>query len=136
VREKHETTRLGGDVALRLGPRDREEDVPAHGQLASDRREHHEILITDADDILLMFGTSRVAYFCLTDTSGKLRKAVRVEPEKRETDVAVCDVPAEIRGRDRAPENVLSDCRIVASCKRDLGISLALSYNRTLCIEH
>jgi hypothetical protein len=96
VREKHETTRLGRHVALRLGLRDREEDVPAHRQLASDRREHHEILITDADDILLMFGTSRVAYFCLTDASRKLRKAVRAEPEKRETDVAVSDVPAEI----------------------------------------
>jgi hypothetical protein len=98
VREKHETTRLGGDVALRLGLRDRAEEIPAHGQLASDGKEHRAIIVTDANDIVLIFGTSSVAYFCRTDISGTLRRVFMAQPGKPESHVAVSEVQPRFDG--------------------------------------
>jgi hypothetical protein len=89
VREKQETTKIGGEVALGLGLR--AEEVSALGHLVSDGKEHHAIMVTDANDIILIFGSSSVAYFCRTDLSGKLRRVFRAEPGKQETDVAVSD---------------------------------------------
>jgi len=38
-------------------------EIPAHGQLPSDGKEHRAIIVTDANDIVLIFGTSSVALF-------------------------------------------------------------------------
>jgi hypothetical protein len=92
VREKRETTKIGGDVALRLGLRDREEEIPAHGQLVSDGKQHRTIMVTDADEIILIFVSSSFAYFCLTDLSGKLRRVFKAEPGNREIYAAVSEV--------------------------------------------
>jgi hypothetical protein len=92
VREKQETTKIGKDAALRLRLRDQAEEIPAHVHLVSDDKQHHAIAVTDANDIVLIFGTSSVAYFCLTDLSGKLRRVFRAEPGKQDTDVSVSEV--------------------------------------------
>jgi hypothetical protein len=92
VREKHETTKIGGDVALRLRLRDQAEEIPAHGQLVSDGEQHHAIAITDTNDIILIFGSSSVAYFCRTDLSGKLRRVFKAQPGKPESDVTVSEM--------------------------------------------
>jgi hypothetical protein len=68
------------------------EEIAAHGQLASEGNQHHAIAVTDADEIVLIFGTRNIAYFCRTDLSGKLRRVVTAEPGKQETDVAVSEV--------------------------------------------
>jgi len=43
VRDKRETTKIAGDVALRLGLRDREEEIPAHGQLVLTKRQNKPV---------------------------------------------------------------------------------------------
>jgi hypothetical protein len=48
-------------------------------------------MITDTTDIIRIFGTSSIAYFCLTDLSGKLRRVFRAEPGKQKTDVAISE---------------------------------------------
>jgi hypothetical protein len=91
VRDKQETTKVGTDIAQRLGLR-QEEEIPAHGHLVTDGKEHHIIMVTDANDIIIAFGSSSVAYFCLSDLSGKLRRVFMAEPGQPETDVAVAEV--------------------------------------------
>jgi hypothetical protein len=72
--------------------REQKEEIPAHWQLASDGEQHHEIAITDTNDIVLIFGTRSIAYFCRTDLSGKLRRVFKAQPGKPESDVAVSEV--------------------------------------------
>jgi hypothetical protein len=88
VREKRETTKIGADIAQGLGLR---EEIQVHGQLVTDGTERHSIMITDANDIILIFGTSSVAYFCRTDFSGKLRRVFVAQPGQPQTRVAVTE---------------------------------------------
>jgi hypothetical protein len=94
VREHQEATKIGGDVVVRLGLRKRPEEIPAYGKAVSHEatKETRVIIVTEANDIVVTFGTGSVAYWTLTDTSGKLRKAVRAEPGRPESDVAVSEV--------------------------------------------
>lgn len=88
VREKRQTAKIGGDVAVRLRLRDREEEIPAHAQLVTDyaTRRKYAIAVTHTNDIILVFSSgSSAAYFCLTDVSGKLRWFFRAEPGKEDT---------------------------------------------------
>jgi hypothetical protein len=96
LREKGEPTKIEGTIAVWLWLRDQKEEIAAHGQIVNDsvRGQNHAIGVTDANDIVLIFGTSSVAYFCLTDFSGKLRRVFRAEPGKQATDVAVSEVQA------------------------------------------
>jgi hypothetical protein len=48
-------------------------------------------MVREANDIIVAFGTSSVAYFCLSDLSGKLRRVFMAQPGKPESDVAVAD---------------------------------------------
>lgn len=93
VREKRETTKIGGDVAVWLRLRDQEEEIPAYGQRVIDQeRKRHAILVTEANDLIVIFGNASFAYFCLTDSSGKLRRVFRAEPGKEVTYPAVSTV--------------------------------------------
>jgi hypothetical protein len=94
LREKGETTKIGETKAVWLWLRDQKGEIAAHGQIGnhSVRGQNHAIGVTEANDIVLIFGTSSVAYFCLTDFSGKLRRVFRDEPGKQKTDVAVSEV--------------------------------------------
>jgi hypothetical protein len=92
VREKQETTKVGADIAVGLGLQNPHAEIPAYGQLWSDGKEHHMIMVTDANDVIVSFGTSSVAYFCLTDVSGKLRRVFGAEPGNEEINVSVSDV--------------------------------------------
>jgi hypothetical protein len=49
-------------------------------------------MATEANAIILVFGTRSAADFCLTDFTGKLHRVFRAEPGKHETEVAVSEV--------------------------------------------
>jgi hypothetical protein len=52
------------------------------------------IAVTDTNGIILIFASSSVAYFCLTDLSGKLLRVFKAEPGKQETAATVSEVQA------------------------------------------
>jgi hypothetical protein len=62
------------------------------GCFALTTKEARVILVTEANDIVVAFGTGSIAYWTLTDASGKLQKAFRAEPGQPRTAVAVSDV--------------------------------------------
>ena len=79
VRERERTV-LGGEVAAQLQLREKKEEVSAHGQVVLDEGQFHAIAVTDTDEIILIFRTGSVAYFCVTDISGTLRRAFKARP--------------------------------------------------------
>jgi hypothetical protein len=50
------------------------------------------ILVTEANEMVLMFGNASAEYWTLSDASGKLQKAFRAEPGQPRTAVALADV--------------------------------------------
>jgi hypothetical protein len=64
---------------------------PARGQLVTDGKEYHSIMVTDGNDMIVVFGNSSVTYFCLTELSHKLRRVLIFEPGNGLTTVAVAE---------------------------------------------
>jgi hypothetical protein len=55
-------------------------------------------MATEANAIILVFGTRSAADFCLTDFTGKLHRVFRAEPGKQETAVALSEVRPRFEG--------------------------------------
>jgi hypothetical protein len=86
-----------------LGLRSQEAEIPAHGQLVTDGKEYHSIRVTDANEIILVFGTNKVVYFCLTDLSGKLRRVFMFEAGSRYSGHFIMEIAGVRRWTNRKP---------------------------------